>query len=84
MGAMVVVVVAPSLDQPVGQAGRVQVLDRRSFGRFLGLDDGDKVPDAKTIWLFRETLSRTGAMQRLSWLLSPGVCSNKLGEATQY
>ncbi len=30
-----------------------QVLDRRSFGRFLGLDDGDRVPDAKTIWLFR-------------------------------
>ncbi len=42
-----------------------QVLDRRSFGRFLGLDDGDKVPDAKTIWLFRETLSRAGAVQRL-------------------
>lgn len=61
-----------------------QRLDRRSFGRFLGLDDGDKVPDAKTIWLFRETLSRAGAMQRLSWLLSPGVCSNKFGEAIQY
>lgn len=42
-----------------------QILDRRSFGRFLGLDDGDKVPDAKTIWLFRETLTRAGAVQRL-------------------
>lgn len=42
-----------------------QILDRRSFGRFLGLDDGDRVPDAKTIWLFRETLTRAGAVQRL-------------------
>jgi IS5 family transposase len=42
-----------------------QILDRRSFGRFLGLDDGDRVPDAKTIWLFREQLTRVGAVQRL-------------------
>ena len=42
-----------------------QVLDRRSFGRFLGLDDGDRVPDAKTIWLFRERLTRAGAVERL-------------------
>ena len=42
-----------------------QILDRRSFGRFLGLDDGDTVPDAKTIWLFREQLTRAGAVQRL-------------------
>jgi transposase len=42
-----------------------QILDRRSFGRFLGLDDGDRVPDAKTIWLFRETLTCAGAVGRL-------------------
>ena len=30
--------------------------DRLSFQRFLGLSLGDKVPDAKTIWLFREQL----------------------------
>lgn len=42
-----------------------QILDRRSFGRFLGLDDGDKVPDAKTIWLFREQLTVAGAVERL-------------------
>jgi len=30
--------------------------DRLSFMRFLGLGLGDKVPDAKTIWLFREPL----------------------------
>ena len=33
-----------------------QVLDRLSFMRFLGLELGDAVPDAKTIWLFRERL----------------------------
>lgn len=31
-----------------------QILDRRSFGRFLGLDDGDNTPDETTIWRFRE------------------------------
>ena len=29
-----------------------------SFCRFLGRDLEDKVPDARTIWLFREQLSR--------------------------
>ena len=31
-------------------------LDRLSFQRFLGLQIGDPVPDAKTLWLFREAL----------------------------
>jgi len=34
--------------------------DRLSFMRFLGLGLGDRVPDARTIWLFRERL--TGAV----------------------
>ena len=42
-----------------------EILDRRSFGRFLGLDDDDTVAEAKTIWLFREQLTRAGAVQRL-------------------
>jgi IS5 family transposase len=33
-----------------------QVRDRLSFMRFLGLDLNDPVPDATTIWLFREAL----------------------------
>jgi transposase, IS5 family len=32
--------------------------DRLSFMRFLGLGLGDRVPDARTIWLFRERLTR--------------------------
>lgn len=34
-----------------------QITDRISFQRFLGLSLGEKVPDAKTIWLFRNTLT---------------------------
>ncbi len=33
-----------------------QVRDRFSFMRFLGLQLEDRVPDAKTVWLFRERL----------------------------
>ena len=39
--------------------------DRLSFQRFLGLSLGDKVPDAKTIWLFRENLSKSKADRKL-------------------
>lgn len=35
-----------------------QIRDRYSFCRFLGLYPEETVPDAKTIWLFREALSR--------------------------
>lgn len=34
-----------------------QINDRISFMRFLGLGLSDKVPDAKTIWYFRNTLT---------------------------
>ena len=33
-----------------------QIRDRLSFMRFLGLHVEDRVPDAKTVWLFRERL----------------------------
>jgi IS5 family transposase len=39
--------------------------DRLSFMRFLGLGLTDKVPDAKTIWAFRERLTRAGAIEAL-------------------
>ncbi|NQV85054.1 MAG: IS5 family transposase, partial [Rhodospirillales bacterium] len=37
-----------------------QIRDRLSFVRFLGLGLEDKVPDAKTVWLYREQLARAG------------------------
>jgi IS5 family transposase len=42
-----------------------QIRDRLSFMRFLRLALEDRVPDAKTIWLFREQLTRAGAIERL-------------------
>ena len=39
--------------------------DRLSFMRFLGLGLSDRVPDAKTVWLFRERLTQAGAIERL-------------------
>lgn len=42
-----------------------QILDRQSFMMFLGLQMHDDVPDARTIWLFRETLRQAGAVEQL-------------------
>ena len=42
-----------------------QINDRISFMRFLDLGLNSTVPDAKTIWLFRETLKNTGVMEEL-------------------
>lgn len=42
-----------------------QIRDRYSFCRFLGFTPSDKVPDAKTIWLFREQLVKKGIMKEL-------------------
>jgi IS5 family transposase len=39
--------------------------DRLSFMRFLGLGLADRVPDARTIWLFREKLTKAGAIKGL-------------------
>jgi IS5 family transposase len=36
--------------------------DRLSFMRFLGLQLCDRAPDARTIWLFREKLTKAGAV----------------------
>jgi transposase len=42
-----------------------QVRDRLSFMRFLGLDLHGRTPDARTIWLFRELLTRAKAVDVL-------------------
>jgi len=33
-----------------------QITDRLSFREFLGLSSGDRVPDARTVWLFQDNL----------------------------
>ena len=42
-----------------------QIRDRYSFCRFLGLTPSDRIPDAKTIWLFREQLVKFDLMKEL-------------------
>ena len=42
-----------------------QIRDRLSFMRFLGLELEDRVPDAKTVWLFREGLRNLGLVEIL-------------------
>ena len=41
------------------------ILDRLRFQRFLGLNLCDDVPDAKSIWHYREQLTRKGVVEEL-------------------
>ena len=42
-----------------------QVRDRLSFSRFLGRAIEDSIPDATTLWLFREKLAKAGLIEKL-------------------
>ncbi|MBW8048802.1 MAG: transposase [Cytophagales bacterium] len=42
-----------------------QILDRLSFMRFLSLNLSDKVPDSKTVWNFRERLTKAGKVEAM-------------------
>jgi len=64
VGADFVEVHAAAFEDTAVFAGQ-QVLDRLSFMRFLGLELGDAVPDAKTIWLFRERLKEAGLVETI-------------------
>lgn len=43
---------------------KYQFRDWLSFMRFLGLDLHQRIPDAKTIWLFPETLTQAGVVEK--------------------
>ena len=59
------ILIIQSLYNLSDEAVEYQILDRMSFMRFLGLHAGDPVPDAKTIWLFREQLRQAGRIEKL-------------------
>ena len=42
-----------------------QIKDRMSFREFLGIQTVDDVPDEKTVWKYKETLSQDGTFDRL-------------------
>lgn len=53
-----------------------QIKDRFSFMDFLGLQIGDKIPDEKTIWLFKETLAKANLAQTLFDTFTNKLISN--------
>lgn len=59
------ILILQSLYNLSDEATEYQVLDRLSFMRFLGLRLGSRVPDAKTIWLFREQLTEAKLAEKL-------------------
>ena len=50
---------------PFGGRPHQQIKDRLSFQRFLGLGLDGRVPDATTVWLFRERLVQAKAIDKL-------------------
>lgn len=59
------ILILQSLYNLSDDALEMQILDRLSFMRFLGLTLGDPVPDATTIWRFREMLVSAGLVKGL-------------------
>ncbi len=50
-----------------------QIRDRYSFCRFLGLMPEGVVPDAKTVWVFRENLKRHDLIDKLFYALDSQI-----------
>jgi transposase, IS5 family len=57
---MIKILVLQQLYNLADDALEYQLLDRRSFLSFLGLTGSSTIPDAKTIWLFRDRLAQAG------------------------
>jgi len=58
------------------QQTEFQIKDRLSFQQFLGLQIGDKVPDEKTIWLFKEQLKEHNLSDKLYVLFTAQLMNN--------
>ena len=59
-----------------------QINDRTSFKQFLGLEIGDKIPDEKTIWLFKDQLAEHSLSEKLfclftNHLMSQGIIAKE-------
>ena len=59
------ILVIAAMDNLSDERAEFLINDRMSFMRFLGLSLADRVPDARTIWLFREKLTKAGAIDSL-------------------
>ena len=56
------ILVLPTTNNLSDERAEFLINDRLSFMRFLGFGLSDRVPDARTIWLFREKLTKAGAV----------------------
>ena len=59
------ILILQSLYNLSDDATEYQILDRYSFSRFLDLHLSQKVPDATTLWRFREDLIEAGVIDQL-------------------
>ena len=59
------ILILQSLYNLADDAMEYMLRDRLSFMRFLGLAMTDKIPDAKTIWKYREQLTKAGLIKPL-------------------
>jgi transposase len=59
------ILVIQAADNLSDERAEFLINDRLSFMRFLGLGLSDRVPDARTIWLFREKLTKAGVIRTL-------------------
>ena len=57
---MLKVLVLQKYDALSDDNAKFQIVDRFSSMHFLGLQPGDSVPDAKTIWDFKQSLEQDG------------------------
>jgi len=62
---MLRMLVLQSLYNLSDEQAEYQVRDRLSFTRFLGLMIEDRIPDATSLWLFREKLAQAGLVEKL-------------------
>ena len=59
-----------------------QIIDRTSFRQFLGIHTVDEIPDEKTVWNVKNTMSKAGTFDALfdkfrSYLDSKGLSFNE-------
>jgi len=70
------ILIIQSLYNLADDALEFQILDRLSFMRFLSLGINDKVPDSKTIWLFRKQLEEANILEDIFTLFDVHIRSN--------
>lgn len=70
------IMILQALNNLSDEQAEFMITDRLSYMRFLGLGFQDKVPDARTIWLYRERLKKADAIDHLSELFDDMLRKN--------